>query len=261
MGNSHYVRSYIKGVGALRSCLKYRLVLSFVACMVAAASALGQAESDKNVAGKDPTASPSAGDIHEPAETVEPRWRLRRNASEFGFEASYAPMQPVFFSGRKEYDTGGRKFAMTSFRYGKVLGTVKNVTYEYAVEVIPVAMAIKNEVRSGKASGTPTQRARTYAFGIQPLSFRFIFMPDRRLKPFVRVGAGFIFSAKPIPVPGSTTYNFIGDFGGGLMYHVTRKRTVNVGYRYFHISNMNIGDVNPGYNANVFYVGYSLFSK
>lgn len=33
------------------------------------------------------------------------------------------------------------------------------------------------------------------------------------------------------------------------------------GYRYFHISNMNTGVINPGYNANVFYIGYSSFYK
>lgn len=227
--------------------------------MFAVLSVFPQAESDKNVSQQSTESGLDTADGHDPPETIEPRWRLKMNSKEFGFEASYAPMQPTFFSGRKEYDTDGRKFAMMNFRYGKVLGTVKHVTYEWGMEVIPVAFAYNNEVRSN--GSTATKRTRTYAFGIQPASFRFIFMADRRLKPYVRLGAGFIFSAKPIPVPGSTWYNFIGDFGGGLMYHVTPRRTINVGYRYFHISNMNIGEVNPGYNANVFYVGYSLFSK
>ncbi|MEP7211544.1 MAG: acyloxyacyl hydrolase [Acidobacteriota bacterium] len=195
-------------------------------------------------------------------------WRLKRGAKELGFEFSYAPMQPTFFSGRKEYDTDGRKFAMTSFRFGRVVGTAKHVTFEYLFEVIPVSFAMKNEVdkrdvgtEKDDKKFTKTIRENTYGIGFEPASFRFLFAPAKRLKPFVQVGAGFIFTSKPIPVPESPRYNFIGDFGGGLMFSVSEKRTINFGYRYFHISNMNIGEINPGYNANVFYLGYSIFSK
>lgn len=191
-------------------------------------------------------------------------WTLKRGAKELSVEFGFAPMQPTFLSGRKEYNTDGRKFAMTSLRFGRVVGTVKHVTYQYLFEVIPVSFAIKNEIESPAGeteSVVKTVRQNTYGIGFEPASFRFLFLPSRRLKPFVQVGAGFIFTSKPVPVPQSPRYNFIGDFGGGLMYSVSERRTINFGYRYFHISNMNIGVVNPGYNANVFYVGYSLFSK
>lgn len=198
---------------------------------------------------------------HSAPGTIEPKWRLKPGTREYAIDISYAPMQPTFFSGRKEYNTDGRKFAMASIRFGWVIGTVRGVTYEYALEVIPVAFAVKNDVARRGTPATSVVKETTYAFGFQPVSFRFIFMPERRIKPYLRVGVGLIFSGKPIPVPGSTTYNFIGDFGGGLIYHLSPKKTINLGYRYFHISNMNIGELNPGYNANVFSVGYSFFSK
>jgi len=195
-------------------------------------------------------------------------WKLARGAREFATEFGFAPMQPTFFSGRKEYDTDGRKFAMTSIRFGRVIGTAKGVTFEYLFEVIPVSFAVKNEVMAGDRSAKPdsvkysrTVRENTYGVGFEPASFRFLFLPSHRLKPYAQVGAGFIFTSKPVPVPESPRYNFIGDFGGGVMFNLSKKRTINFGYRYFHISNMNIGEINPGYNANVFYVGYSLFSK
>ena len=195
-------------------------------------------------------------------------WKLERGSKEKSFEFGYAPMQPTFLSGREEYDTSGRKLALTSFRWGRVIGTTRGVTYQYLFEAMPVAYAIKNEVQAsssapnGKSDKT-TYRARenTYGAAIHPAGFRFVLLPKRRLKPFVQTSAGFIFSKKPIPVPESPGYNFSGDFGGGLMYSVDKSRTINFGYRYFHISNMNIGDVNPGYNANVFYVSYSSFYK
>lgn len=195
-------------------------------------------------------------------------WKLERGSKETSFEFGLAPMQPTFLSGRKEYDTDGRKFALGSYRWGRVIGTAKGVTYQYLFEAMPIAYAVRNEVRN--PSGTPdeksrkepyTRRENTYGAAIHPAGFRFVFLPNRRLKPFVQTSAGFIFTRKPMPVPESPSYNFSGDFGGGLMYSLDKRRTVNFGYRYFHISNMNIGSINPGYNANVFYVGYSSFYK
>lgn len=198
----------------------------------------------------------------------EQSWKLERGAKELSIEFGYAPTQPTFLSGREEYDTKGRKFALGSFRWGRVIGTTRGVTFEYLFEAMPVAMAIKNEVRNpfytpDGRSGKPTYswRENTYGAAIHPAGFRFVFLPKRRLKPFIQTSAGFIFSRKPIPVPDSPSYNFSGDFGGGLMYSLDKNRTVNFGYRYFHISNMNIGETNPGYNANVFYIGYSSFYK
>ena len=195
-------------------------------------------------------------------------WKLERGAKELTFEFGFAPMQPTFFSGHKEYDTDGRKLALGSFRWGRVIGTTKGVTYEYLFEALPVAYAFQNEVRNpfynpdGKSGKKfATVRENTYGAAIHPAGFRFVFLPKHRLKPFLQTSAGFIFTRKPIPVPESPTYNFSGDFGGGLMYSLGKQQTINFGYRYFHISNMNIGEINPGYNANIFYIGYSSFSK
>jgi len=190
-------------------------------------------------------------------------WKLERGSSEWSLASGYAPMQPTFFSGHKEYDTDGRKFAMVSFRYGRVIGTVKGVTYEYLFEAAPYAVAINNEVGISGSSDKEydTRRRNTFGITIQPAGFRFVFMPRYRLKPFVQTSAGFIFSRKPIPVPQSTNYNFVGDFGGGVMFSFTRQQVLKAGYRYYHISNMNIGEINPGYNANMFYIDMSVFSK
>jgi hypothetical protein len=194
-------------------------------------------------------------------------WQLRRGAKEMSMEFGFAPTQPTFLSGHKEYNTDGRKFAIGSIRFGRVIGTVKGITYEYLFEVMPVSIAVNNEVRDPNETEDPaddavhTVRENTYGIGIHPAGFRFVFMPKRRLKPYLQASAGFLFTRKPMPVPQSPSYNFSGDFGGGLMYSVNRRQTVNFGYRYFHISNMNIGEINPGYNANIFYVGYSFFSK
>ena len=190
-------------------------------------------------------------------------WKLIRGAKELSVEFGFAPMQPTFLSGREEYNTDGRKFMLGSFRFGRVIGTTKGVTFEYLFEAMPVTFAINNEVRQNKKPDAfkYTVRETTYGAAVHPAGFRFVFLPKRRLKPYAQTSAGFIFTRKPVPVPESPNYNFSGDFGGGLMYSVDKYHTINFGYRYFHISNMNIGEINPGYNANVFYIGYSSFYK
>jgi len=105
-------------------------------------------------------------------------------------------------------------------------------------------------------------RETTYGFGISPANFRFTFLPNRRIKPFLKLGAGFLYFNKPLPISESGHYQFMGDYGGGFMVHLKNsKQFLTFGYRYFHISNANIhGKINnPGYNANIFYVGFSFF--
>jgi len=195
-------------------------------------------------------------------------WQLRRGEKEIGVELGFSPLQPTFLSGKKEYDSTGRKFGMLSLHWGRNIGTTKGVSFEYRIEIIPVALGFKNEVKNPAFKDaqttpniSPTVRETTYGFGFTPVGFRFFFLPEKRLKPFLSADAGFIFFKKPVPIPESTSYDFIGSFGGGVQYQIKRNKAISVGYRYFHISNMNIGEVNPGYNANVFYIGYSFFYK
>ncbi len=209
----------------------------------------------------------SAGKIDQ--DNVEPdNYQLRRGEKELNIEVGYSPFQPTFLSGEKEYDTSGRSFGMVNLRWGRVIGTPKRVTYEYQLEVTPVALALKNEVANPAyrdAQSTPnvppTIRKTTYGFAISPAGFRFFFLPKKRLKPYISAHAGFIIFNNDIPLPDASAFNFAGDFGGGLQYQIKRNKAVTFGYKYFHISNISLGETNPGYNANVFYVGYSFFYK
>lgn len=193
---------------------------------------------------------------------------LPRGKREIEIVSGFAPTQPTFFSGNKEYNTDGRKFGMLSFRFARTFGTRKGITYQYFFEVSPLAVAINNEAKNPKyisETQTPKEpkknKTTSYGAGFQPINFRFIFRPTSRIKPFIQVGGGMIFFNKKMPVTESTFYNFTGDFGGGFYYTLDRERQQKAlvfGYRYFHISNFNTSKSNPGYNANIFYLGYSF---
>ncbi len=203
------------------------------------------------------------------SEKIEGRsFKLKSGTKQIEIVPAFAPIQPVFFSGRKEYNTDGRRFSMINLRFTRTIGTVRGVTYQYFFELTPLAVAFNNEVTNPKyISGTetpaesPTIRKTAYGFGFQPANFRFIFKPNKRLKPFFQVGAGMMFFNQKMPVPEATWYNFTGDFGGGLYISTSREKpekAFTLSYRYFHISNFNTSDFNPGYNANVFSIGYSF---
>jgi len=204
----------------------------------------------------------------EPGKIWEISYKLKRGAKNVEIVPGFAPMQPVFFSGRKEYDTDGRRLSTFNIRWTRTIGTARGVTFQYFFELTPLAVAFNNEVKnpnyvSAKETPAepPTIRRNAYGFGFQPANFRFIFKPRNRVKPFVQIGAGMMFFNKKMPVPQATSYNFTGDFGGGLYISTSRERpdkAIILSYRYFHISNFNTSDFNPGYNANIFSVGYSF---
>ena len=204
----------------------------------------------------------------EAAKRPEDSYKIPRGAKNFEIVPGFAPMQPVFFSGRKEYNTDGRRLSMMNVRWTRTIGTARGVTYQYFFELTPLAVAFNNEVANPQfvsEKETPDQpktiRKTAYGFGFQPANFRFIFRPRQRVKPFVQIGAGMIFFNKKMPVPEATGYNFTGDFGGGLYIITDREggtKAITLGYRYFHISNFNTSSFNPGYNANLFSIGYSF---
>ena len=54
-------------------------------------------------------------------------------------------------------------------------------------------------------------------------------------------------------------FNFTFDFGGGIQLFTKNHNAVTLGYKYDHISNAYRGQINPGFDSNVFYVGFSFF--
>lgn len=203
-------------------------------------------------------------------ETASTDWKLLRGDKSFSVEYGISPLNPSNFAGPKEFDVYGRDLHLFTLRFGRIIGTKKNISYEYMFGVTPLAVFTKNEVVNKAYISplvtprvAPTKRETTYGIGFQPINFKFMFFAKNRLKPYAQVGAGILITNKAVPVPRSTLFQLTGDFGGGLMYSLAKKRTVSLGYKYFHISNGNInGKINnPGFNANVFYLNYSFWSR
>jgi hypothetical protein len=197
-------------------------------------------------------------------------YQLRRGEKQLNIELAHSPFKPTeFFIGEEEaYDTTGRSLGMVHLRWGRVIGTAIGITFEYQIEATPVALAFKNEVVNPAFQDAqttlgvpPTIRRTTYGVGFSPVGFRFLFLPKKRLKPFISLHAGFVYFNSEVPVPNASTFNFASDYGVGVQYQIKPDKAISFGFKQLHISNVFFGEVNPGYNANTFYVGYSFFYK
>lgn len=167
---------------------------------------------------------------------------LGEGASEWMIGAGPAFGVVVFHS------AGGHRYTLQTVSWGRVLtrprgpGLLRG-RFELAFEVAPVY-----------AQWAPT---RTYGFGVTPLLWRWNFSPHGRLAPFAELAGGGLWTRAPVPAQ-TTTANFTAHAGYGLRYFLAPQRSLNVSYRFHHISNGNRLDRNPGVNAHVFMVGLSI---
>ncbi len=192
------------------------------------------------------------------------RWVIPDGATEYGVEFGFAPQVATWMSGPKYYDTSDRQHLLGSVRWGKILGTRAFVTYSWAIEIQPINIAFGNEVDNPRylagSVGEPRRNYEaTYGVGINPASFRFIFFPQYRLRPMLGAGFGIVQHLKRVPTVEGTKFNFQADFQIGGQYMLKEKKALNFGYRYYHLSNLYLFNFNPGYNVNMFFVGYSVF--
>lgn len=193
------------------------------------------------------------------------KWVIPRGAKEKGVEVGYGLNMATWLRGPRIYDIRGLRHFLGSVRWGKVLGTKGIVTFSWAIEVIPINVAIRNEVVNDKYTAgsdvSPTKRENTFGFAINPSSFRFIFFPKLRLRPQLGGGIGMTYHFNPVPTTQGTRLNAQWDFQFGAQYMLKQHQAINFGYRYYHISHSKFAPPNPAYNVNMIFIGFSTFKK
>jgi opacity protein-like surface antigen len=99
-------------------------------------------------------------------------------------------------------------------------------------------------------------RRWTYAPAVTPVCFSVHLLPERRLQAFLDSTAGFIISPRDVPEFDTSAFNFTFSFGGGVEWFRDHQRSWTVEYRVQHMSNKNIGYLNPGVDSQFMRVGY-----
>jgi len=86
------------------------------------------------------------------------------------------------------------------------------------------------------------------------LLFKYGFPLNSRLMPYVKFGAGPSFMTQHTREQ-STQFNFVDSVGGGLSWLVKDNMSLDLEYRFRHLSNCSIDEPNSGINAQMFLAG------
>ncbi len=98
-----------------------------------------------------------------------------------------------------------------------------------------------------------------YGFGIAPIGIQVNFRRKNKIQPFITSTGGFIYFKNRIPDETGARFNFTADVGGGVQIMLKNKKAITLGYKYQHISNGYRAQSNPGFDSNIFYIGFSVF--
>lgn len=133
-------------------------------------------------------------------------------------------------------------------------GRATNSRFEYGT-----ALGLMN-IRQRK-SGYDEQLGlgeRNVAAATASLFVRYHFGGGPRLRPFIELSSGPLYSQHRVPA-GTSRINFYSQAGLGVTWNPTARVGIITGWRFGHISNGGIEpDRNPGYNTNALVIGVQL---
>ena len=163
----------------------------------------------------------------------------------------------------RTFDIGGRTWDATlgigSVRYSRRFNNAKWLNLKYTLDAGVLVMNYPDKVVNG-TTVTPTRETRA-AIAFAPIGLQGNFRPRKKLQPFLNLALGFVPFFERTPNVTGKNFNFQTAGGGGIEYRLANKKAITFGYSFFHISNASRGIENPGYDAQLFYVGYTFFSK
>ncbi|MEO7673432.1 MAG: acyloxyacyl hydrolase [Pyrinomonadaceae bacterium] len=159
--------------------------------------------------------------------------------------------------------TPDARFGIIAFRYARRFNNSDSINLKYTADVVPAAFLNYPdvEVLSTLPPSARLIRPTRYAFGVAPLGLQANFRPRKRVQPFLAASGGLLYFSQRTPNFVGTRFAFTADVGGGIEFKFRENRAVTVGYKYYHISNGDRGIENPGFDNNLFYIGYTFFSR
>ncbi|MEO8042057.1 MAG: acyloxyacyl hydrolase [Acidobacteriota bacterium] len=168
----------------------------------------------------------------------------------------YAPAVRTFAIGGRTWDAS---LGIGALRYSRRFNNSDWLNLKYTLDASVVVLNYPDKVVTG-TTVTPTRETK-YAVGVAPIGLQGNFRPRKKLQPFIGLALGFLPFTETIPNVTGKKLNFSTAGGGGIEYRLANKKAITFGYNFYHISNASRGIENPGYDAQLFFVGYTFFSK
>jgi Lipid A 3-O-deacylase (PagL) len=209
-------------------------------------------------AGGGARAQEASGLLSEPAESAAAQraggaFGLEKSVNELGFWGGGSFSAPTLIG-----KTEGTRTGLLAFRYARVLARGDSLALKYTLDAVPLA-SLSFPVVEAEPGGFRRVRRTITGAGLSPVGFQLNFRRRERVQPFAQGSGGFLYLGERVPDERGAQFNFTADFGGGVQWKTGARRAWTVGYRYHHVSNGYRADVNPGFDSNLFYVGFSIF--
>jgi hypothetical protein len=178
---------------------------------------------------------------------------METSVNEFGFWGGGSFSSPTLIGA-----TEGTRFGLLGFRYARVLARGESLALKYTLDAVPLA-SLSFPALEPEPGGLRRVRRTITGAGLSPVGFQLNFRRRERVQPFAQGSGGFLYFGERVPDVRGAQFNFTADFGGGVQWKTGARRAWTVGYRYHHVSNGYRADANPGFDSNLFYVGFSVF--
>jgi lipid A 3-O-deacylase len=115
--------------------------------------------------------------------------------------------------------------------------------FEYGITVIPLFRQLQPQA--------------IYGGGIEPVVLRWnSSLRAARVAPYIELAGGAVRTNPNLPAGDTANFNFTARGGGGIRVLQDRRRWVEIGCRWMHVSNANLGVKNPEFNGIQVSVGY-----
>lgn len=168
----------------------------------------------------------------------------------------YAPAVRTFAIGGRTWDAS---LGIGAIRYSHRWNNSDWINLKYTLDASVVVLNYPDKIVTG-TTVTPTRETKV-GIGLAPIGLQGNFRPRKKLQPFIGLHLGFLPFTETIPNVTGKKLNFSTAGGGGIEYRLANKKAITFGYNFYHISNASRGIENPGYDAQLFFVGYTFFSK
>jgi hypothetical protein len=117
---------------------------------------------------------------------------------------------------------------------------------EYAADFAPVFETYGNQ--------------RTHGIEFEPVILRWnSALHTPRISPYIELAGGAVTTPTNLPPGNTSSFNFTAKGGGGIYLWTQKRQALDLGCRWSHISNANLGVQNSEFNGVQFTVAYHWF--
>lgn len=151
-----------------------------------------------------------------------------------------------------------RSEELIAARYLHPSGSVGSLRCDYIIQTMPMYRLIQPRYYNYDSIALTNQRRSAFGEAILPVGERVSLVSLFRLRAFLYSSGGFSYWTRRILSEGGARLNMNVQFGTEFEYSTSDKHSISFGYAINHLSNGNTNIKNPGLDANLVYVAYSL---